>query len=157
MICTLHRLLGKASNERRELPEATENRSQVQVSRSWPVAAELVSQELLWTNAGSLCLLQPLAQEQGQIVYRVHQGRRGVDSDLTQIHPNALPVVTKQSHCTDVLIAWSVAKSTAVTAMPIVGPVVRATIGSRHPRKRDSSMIAPRNASRRIKFQKWIT
>jgi hypothetical protein len=33
MICTLHRLLGKAGNERRERPEATENRLQVQVGQ----------------------------------------------------------------------------------------------------------------------------
>jgi hypothetical protein len=80
-----------------------------------------------------------------------------VDPDLTRIHPNAVPVVTKQSHCTNVLIGWSVAKRTAVAAMPIVGPVVRATTGSKQPRKRDSSMIGPSNASRRIKFHKWIT
>src|SRR6266851_7011943 len=49
-----------------------------------------------------------------------------VDPDLTRIHPNAVPVVTKQNHCTNVLIGWSVAKSTAVVAIPIVGPVVRA-------------------------------
>ena len=75
MICTLHRLLGKAGNERRELPEATENRLQFQVGERRRVAAKLVSQGLLWTNAGSLCRLQPLAQEQSHIVYRVHQGR----------------------------------------------------------------------------------
>src|SRR6266446_8490215 len=39
------------------------------------VAAKLVSRGLLWTNAGSLCRLQPLAQEQSRIVYRVHQSR----------------------------------------------------------------------------------
>ena len=33
MIYTLHRLLWKAANDWRELPEATENRSQVQVSQ----------------------------------------------------------------------------------------------------------------------------
>ena len=80
-----------------------------------------------------------------------------VDPDLTRIHPNAIPVVAKQSHCTSVLIRWSVAKSTAVAAMPIVGPVVRDTTGSKHPRKSDSSMNGPSHASRRIKFQKWIT
>jgi hypothetical protein len=79
-----------------------------------------------------------------------------VDPDLTRIHPNAIPVVTKQSHFTNVLIGWSVVKSTAVAAMPIVGPVVRDKTGSKHPRKSDSSMIGSSNASRRIKFQKWI-
>jgi hypothetical protein len=59
-----------------------------------------------------------------------------VDPDLTRIHPNAIPVVTKQSHFTNVLIGWSVVKSTAVAAMPIVGPVVRDTTGSKHPRKK---------------------
>ena len=80
-----------------------------------------------------------------------------VDPDLTRIHPNAIPVIKKQSHCTNVPIGWSVAKSTAVAAMPIVGPVVRDTTGTKHPRKSDSSMIGPSNASRRSKFQKWIT
>src|SRR5260370_42707183 len=36
----------------------------------------------------------------------------GVEPDLTRLHPNAVPVVTKQSHCTYVLIWWCVAKST---------------------------------------------
>ena len=58
-----------------------------------------------------------------------------VDPDLTRIHPNAIPVVTKQSHCTNVLIGWSVAKSTAAAAIPTVGPVVRDTTGSKHPQK----------------------
>jgi hypothetical protein len=80
-----------------------------------------------------------------------------VDPDLTRIHPNAVPVTKKQSHCTSVLIGWRVAKSAAVAAMPIVVPVVRATTGSKHPRKSDSSMIGPSNPSRRTKFQKWIT
>ncbi len=42
-------------------------------------------------NPGSLCRLQPLAQEQGQIVYRVHQSRcRGgsrFDSDPSKRSP----------------------------------------------------------------------
>ncbi len=42
MICTLHRLLGKAGNERRELPEATENRLQVQVGQRERAGAKLV-------------------------------------------------------------------------------------------------------------------
>ncbi len=53
--------------------------------------AKLVSQGLLWTNAGSLCRLQPLAQEQSHIVYRVHQsrcrGRSRFDSDPSKSSP----------------------------------------------------------------------
>ena len=75
MIRTLLRLLWKEGNERRELPEATENRLQAQVGQRGRVAAKLVSQGFLWTNAGSLCRLQPLAQKQGHIVYGVHQSR----------------------------------------------------------------------------------
>src|SRR5882724_9414052 len=82
------------------------------------VAAKLVSRGLLRANAGSLCRLQPLAQEQSRIVYRVHQSRcRGgsrSDSDPSKRNP----VVTKQSHFTNVLIGWSVVTSTAVAAMP---------------------------------------
>jgi len=50
-----------------------------------------VSQGLLWTNAGSLFRLQPLAQEQSHIVYRVHESRcRGgprFDSDPSKCTP----------------------------------------------------------------------
>ena len=77
-----------------------------------------------------------------------------VEPDLTRIHPNAVPVVKKQSHCANVVIGWNVAKSAAVAAMPIVGPDVRATTGSKQPRKRDSSITGPSNPSRRIKFHK---
>src|SRR5260370_30667971 len=54
--------------------------------------AKLVSQGLLWTNAGSLCRLQSLAQEQSRIVYRVHQsrcrGRSRFDSDPSKRSPS---------------------------------------------------------------------
>ncbi len=80
-----------------------------------------------------------------------------MESDLTRIHPNAVPVAKKQSHCTSELIGWSVAKSTAVAKTARIGPVVRATTGSKHPRKSDSPMIGPSNPSTRIKFHKWIT
>lgn len=66
-----------------------------------------------------------------------------VEPDLTRIHPNAVPVVKKQSHCTSVVIGWNVAKTAAVDMTAIVVPVVRATTGSKHPRKSDSSMIGP--------------
>ena len=79
-----------------------------------------------------------------------------VDPDLTRIHPNAVPVVTKQNHCTNVLIGWSVAKSIAVAKTAMIGPVVRATTGSKQPRKKDSSITGPSNPSSRIKFHKWI-
>src|SRR6266436_6507186 len=80
-----------------------------------------------------------------------------VEPDLTRIHPKAVPVAKKHSHCTNVVIGWSVAKSTAVAAIPIVGPVVRATTGSKQPRKKDSSITGLSNPSSRIKFHKWIT
>src|SRR5947208_10345406 len=63
-----------------------------------------------------------------------------VDPDLTRIHPNAIPVVAKQSHCTSVLIGWRGAKSTAVAAMPVVGSVVREKTGGKHTRNRAPSM-----------------
>jgi len=73
-------------------------------------------------------------------------------------HKNRVALYTAciRVHCTNVLIGWSVVKSTAAAAMPIVGPVVQDPTGSKHPRKSDSSMIGPSNGSRRIKFQKWI-
>ena len=75
MICTLHRLLWKAGNERRDLPEATENQSQVQVGQRGRVTAKLATRGFIWTNVGPPLGLQSLAQEQSHIVCRVHQSR----------------------------------------------------------------------------------
>jgi len=91
MICTRHHLVGKTDNERRELPEATENRLQVQVGQRGRVGAKLVSRGLLRTSAGSRCRLQRLAKEQSRIICRVHQSRcRGgsrFDSDPSERNP----------------------------------------------------------------------
>ena len=108
----------------------------------------------MWRNAGICVDYQAWHKNSVTLYIACIRADAAVDPDLTRVHPNAIPVATKQIHCTNVLIGWSVAKSTAVAAMPISGPVVRASIGSKQPRKRDSSMIGPSKASRRIKFQK---
>jgi len=54
MACALHQQLWKSGTERRGPPEATENRSQVQVGQRGRVAAKLAPRGFIWTNAGPL-------------------------------------------------------------------------------------------------------
>ncbi len=79
MICTLHRLLWKAGNDWRELPEATENRLQVQVGQRGVKEGASRRNSRLDDSSGQmqvrLCRLQSLVQEQSRIVYRMHQSR----------------------------------------------------------------------------------
>lgn len=117
----------------------------------------VVSSEWPGRMRACFCRLRHLAEKGVTLYVACIRPDTAVDPDLTRIRPNAVPVPKKQSHCTSVVIGWSVAKSAAVAATPIVGPVERATTGSKQPRKRDSSMIGPSNPSRRIKFHKWIT
>jgi hypothetical protein len=85
MACTSHQLLWNSRNERRELPEATENRLQVQVDQEGVSRRNLQLEDSSGQMRARLCRLQSLAQEQGRIVYRVHQsrcrGRSRFDSD----------------------------------------------------------------------------
>jgi len=156
MICTLHRLLWKAGTERRELPRL----QRIDYRFKWGKDNALRRNSCLKDSSGQMQVpsfaYNPWHKNRVTLYIVCMRVDAAVDPDLTRIHPNALPVVTKQSHCTNALIAWSVAKRAAVAAIPIVGPMVRATTGSKQPRKRDSSMIGPSNASRKIKSHKWI-
>jgi hypothetical protein len=48
-----------------------------------------------------------------------------VEPDLIWIHPSAVPIVTKQSHCMSVVIRWNVARTAAVDMAAMVGPAAR--------------------------------
>jgi len=89
--CTLHQLLWKSGTQRRELPEATENGSQVQVGQRGRIAVKLRLEDSSGPTGASFCRLQSLAQEQSRIVYRVHQsrgrGRPRSDSDPSKRGP----------------------------------------------------------------------
>src|SRR5207248_461794 len=158
MICTRHHLVGKTDNERRELPEATENRLQVQVGQRGRVGAKLVSRGLLRTSAGSRCRLQRLAKEQSRIICRVHQSRcRGgsrFDSDPSERNPRCREAEPLHECADQVERGEEYSRGRdADSRSSCAGYDWK----QKHPRKSDSSMNGPSNASRRIKFQKWIT
>src|SRR5882724_3053217 len=104
-----------------------------------------------------LCRLQSLAQEQSRIVYRVHQSRcRGgsrVDSDPSKRNPRDQEA--KPLHeCTD----WvECGEKCSRGCNPDSRSGRAGNYRKQAAAKKDSSMIGPSNASRRIKFQKWIT